>query len=437
MKALNPLLILVAVVITSCYFFPFVLAAFPVANSKMILASVGLVMLGVSLVRNGNGNVDYDFVKLSIWAFGISLVAYTSMNLNNTPDNTFATYFMSMWVWLGGAYAVVSVIKLVHGGISVPLTVNYLLAVCVGQCVLALVFDNVPSAAEWCDSTFTGEGYMGNTEDDRLHGIGCSLDVAGFRFASVICMAAFLLCHDHSRRYGWTSALYIFAICFISVVGNMLSRSTIVGTAIAMAYVFCIGIVRYGNRRLLSQLTFFVVVALVLCVYFYNVDAGFRANIRFGFEGFFSLAEKGEWRTHSNDILKNMVVWPENFKTWLIGDGYFDNPSVANTESFDPYYVGQYFGGYYMGTDIGYLRYIFYFGLIGLAAFSIFFIQVCNVCMKRFPMFKWMFLMILAINFIQWFKVSTDLFVVFAPFLCISARENEDYISRDSVPSFR
>ena len=429
MKALNPLLILVAVVITSCYFFPFVLAAFPVANSKMILAAVGLVMLGVELVYKSNAVVDHDFLKLSLWAFCISLMAYFSMMFNNTPDDEFTTYFMSMWVWLGGAYAAVSFIKWVHGGVSVPLVVNYLLAVCVIQCVLAVVFDNSQAASDWADRTFSGEGYMGNT-DSRMHGIGCSLDVAGFRFASVICMAAFMATYFRSARSLLPDYVYIAAICFISVVGNIISRSTVTGSCIGMAFIICYGVFMKRDVRLSAMLVAFVVVVAAACVSLYSVSDSFRDNFRFGFEGFFSLAETGQWHTSSNDILKNMVVWPDNLKTWVIGDGYINNPLDKTLDSFDPYYTGPAYGGYYKGTDIGYLRYIFYFGVLGLAAFSLFFINACGVCVRRFGAFRWMFVMILAMNFIQWFKVSSDLFVVFALFLCISARENDDYMTR-------
>lgn len=434
MKALKPIYIIFAIAVTSCYFFPFVLDALPMANSKMILAVIGLVLLGISLIKKGNAIIDHDFLSLSLWALAISLIAFISITINNTPDDTFVTYFMSMWVWLGGAYAVISLIKSIHGGVSVPLVVNYLLAVCVLQCIIALVFDNVPAASDWHKYTFGGEGFMGNNES-RMHGIGCSLDVAGFRFACVMVMTAFLLCnytpfHKNSK---WISILYIIAICFISVIGNMMSRSTIVGTTIALLYIIVIGIIRNKNFKLFSQLTILLAAIVCLCVFLYNTNAGFRSNIQFGFEGFFSLVERGEWQTNSNDILKNMIVWPEDTKTWIIGDGYFNNPADKSLTTFDLYYTGENFGGFYMATDIGYLRYIFYFGTVGLLAFSLFFIKVCRICVIRFEYFKWMFIMMLALNFIEWFKVSTDLFVVFAPFICISTKENQDYINRQQT----
>ena len=88
--------------------------------------------------------------------------------------------------------------------------------------------------------------------------------------------------------------------------------------------------------------------------------------------------------------------------------------------------MGPNFPGFYMATDIGYLRFIFYFGLIGLVSFVVYFFKVTSICVARFNGYKDMFLLLLLFNFILWFKVSTDIFLVFALFLCVSREENEE-----------
>ena len=118
---------------------------------------------------------------------------------------------------------------------------------------------------------------------------------------------------------------------------------------------------------------------------------------------------------------------PDNLKTWLIGDGYMENPYDK-----EPYYVGPNFGGFYMATDVGYLRFIFYFGIFGLLTFMYYVFECAKVCMNRFQNFRLLFLIILLINYVIWFKVSTDIFLVFALFLCISTEENEEY-ERDNI----
>ena len=124
-----------------------------------------------------------------------------------------------------------------------------------------------------------------------------------------------------------------------------------------------------------------------------------------------------------------MVVFPDNLKTWLIGNGYFENPYWS-----DPYYVGRKFAGYYMQTDIGYCRFLFYFGIFGLLAFIAYFIKVGTTCMKRFSDYKLMFFAILMVNFIVWCKVSSDIFLVFAIFLCVPQQTDEKYETSSDHP---
>lgn len=114
-----------------------------------------------------------------------------------------------------------------------------------------------------------------------------------------------------------------------------------------------------------------------------------------------------------------MYIWPDNAKTWIIGDGYFNNPV-----NVDPYYTSEITEGFYKNTDVGYLRFIYYFGVIGLLLFSFYFIEVGRTCMHKFPKWKVMFFLLLILNFAVWTKVSTDIFLAFAPFLCFE--DNND-----------
>ena len=114
-----------------------------------------------------------------------------------------------------------------------------------------------------------------------------------------------------------------------------------------------------------------------------------------------------------------MYVYPETLKTWIIGDGYFSNPKS------DPYYTGEIYPGFYKDTDVGYLRFIFYFGVTGLLLFSSFFLQVGRSCIQRIPQHKQLIYLLLVVNFVVWFKVSTDIFLVFA-LLFFLDEETED-----------
>lgn len=422
--------ILLAGIAVSFYFFPFEFTFLPGVNTKMAMAGVGLVLYALDLAKGRAPQINKDGFQIAVIAALVSLCGLASVIINNTNDYTYATYIVSMFVWLGGAYTAVKIVKWLHGYVSVELICNYLIGVCVGQCVLALMIDSIPAFKAIVDRYVVGFDFVDTdtlTKANRIYGIGAGVDVAGTRFAAVLVIIAVMLQTLSSSRYKDYMWVYLIAYIFISLVGNMMARTTTVGVFVSLTYwLVSSGIFNMSlhkdNMRIWKYLVGALCIALPIIIYLYSTSQQFHNNVRFAFEGFFSIAEKGYWETNSNNILKNMIVFPDNIKTWLIGDAYFDNPYWS-----DPYYVGPKFHGYYMQTDIGYLRFIFYFGLIGLIPFIAYFIKVAKVCANRFPKLKSMMWLLLAINMIVWFKVSTDIFLVFAIFLCVNQDDNKDY----------
>lgn len=414
--------------LTSLFLFPFELKAFPGMNSKKLLAAIGLIWFLINLGKGRSGRLNRDMVILSLFAVGVSLAGLIAVTCNETNDYTYATYITSMWVWLGAAYVVVNVIRLVHGSASVWLAGNYFIAVCVFQCVMALWIDSSTELKQNIDAVVEqGQDFLNAYNVKRLYGIGASLDVAGSRFATVLVLLAFFLISMENTRFRKFMLFYLLAFVFIAVVGNMIARTTTVGLMLAIIYLFYKSDIwrlelSEESRKLWLCLGAVLLVTIPLCVYFYRYNVDFRNNLRFAFEGFFSLVEKGEWQVSSNEKLQRMYVFPDNLKTWLIGDGYFNNPYYT-----DPYFTGRFKGGYYMGTDVGYLRFIFYFGLIGLSAMTAVICKACLICRNRFEVWKEPFLLFLLVNLLVWFKVSTDIFLIFALFLMVNQDENDKY----------
>lgn len=413
------------VVVVSMGFFPFVPSFLPIANTKMMLAAGGLVWLFFSMPRGRKGEVDRSFFYISLFAIAVSFAGIIATGYNNTSDYTYATYIVSMWVWCGSAYLITRLIKRVHNKVSIRLVTNYLIVVCVLQCLLAFMMDIYPAVKNMVDSLLVEEGFMGKVEG-RLYGVGCTLDVAGTRFSAVLVLIASFCCNDEKVKSSYLLPLYVIAFVIIVVIGNMISRTTIIGTVVATLYIIGkSGLLRltiYEDESRLWKIIFpTLLVSIVLCFYYYTHNQNFHDNIRFAFEGFFSLFEKGYWETNSNNQLAHMVRFPKEVTTWVIGDGYFDNPLSTN-----PFYIGPGAGTYYMNTDIGYIRFIYYFGLTGLLAFCSFFVYVAIVCKNRFETHKSLFLFLLVLNFIIWCKVASDIFVVFSFFLCILPEEQEE-----------
>lgn len=417
--------VIITLIFTSFFFFPFYFTFLPTVNTKMMMAVAGLLVFGLDLSQNRSANMNREFFILSLSALAVSFVSFLSMTINDSPDDSYLTYIISMWVWLGAAYFMVRTVEWVHGRISVELLCLYLIGVGAAQCILALAIDQNHAVKSFIDSILEGEGFMGKNED-RLYGLGCALDVAGGRFAALLIMIACLLPRMIEKKNGNVYVCFLLtAFCLISIVGNIIGRTTTVGLVMAVAYLFYFFVLQEssnGNEktRLFKWVFACSSVIIVIATILYNMDLQWREHLRFGFEGFFSLVEKGHWEVHSNDMLKSHFVFPDNLRAWIIGDG-----RMAST-NIDPYYIGKQWSGFYMGSDVGYVRFIFYFGLTGLIAFSVFMIQTGLICCKKFWDYRLMFLMLVALNFIIWFKVSTDIFLVFAPFLCFTNTNKEE-----------
>lgn len=424
----------VGVILTSFYFFPFSFTFLPAVNTKMAMAGVGLVLVGIQLGRARNSVFSKDMVTISLYALMVSFTSFIAVTLNETRDYTYVSYIISMWVWLSAAFVAVKYMRTVHGYISVELVCNYLIAVCVFQCVSALVIDFVPTVKNFA-LTYIAD--LGPTEMElmkeagRLFGFGAALDPAGSRFAAVLTIIVFMATRLAATNRNKYLVGYILAFIFIAIVGNMIARTTTVGVIIALAFLlYSIGLHRMviskSTGRIMLWFVGVLVVAVPLLTILYHTNEQFHDNIRFAFEGFFSLAEKGHWEVNSNEILKNMIVFPDNMKTWLIGDGYMVNPNIS-----DPYYTGKYHqAGYYQLTDIGYLRFIFYSGLIGLCAMFAFIWKSGRISMRKFKDQQMLFWLLLAVNYSVWLKVSTDIFLILALFLVINQEENDEYETR-------
>ena len=408
--------ILIALIATSMFYFPVDFAFLPGTNTKNMLAVAGVAALLLSFVIRREFVISKDIIILLMLSCLVSVITIISVTFNHTPEEAYTTYLISALIWLFSAYAVCSIIRLVHGRIDFPLLINYLCAICVLQCIAALLIRFNPTVQSFVDTFFT-QGQDMLHEMDRLYGIGASLDVAGTRFACVLATLPVYLYIDQRK----ISRLHIFilAVCFffVSAIGSIIARTTMVGTAVGLAYLGIIFFrdIIYGEMSIKGRFSWaWIVVVIVLIpvgIFLYRQSSDMRHLIRFGFEGFFNLVETGHFRTSSSDILINkMYVFPEETKTWFIGDGYFGNSRN------DINYLGDSTKlGFYMGTDVGYLRFIFLFGVPGLIAMTLVMVHATITAANSSPTYKWAYYLALICGLIIWLKVATDVF----PFLAL------------------
>jgi hypothetical protein len=403
---IRALLIFCALLVVSCYFFSFGFTFLPPSiNTKIILAGVGCLLLFGQMVYTKRIEISKQLFAAAVLAIVFSLVCFIATDVNRTDDFAYATYFMSFAIWLLAAYTVAFVIYKIHGFIDFHLLTFYLAAACLLQCALAFWIDSSPAVQSLVDR-YIEQGQAFAQEVDRLYGIGASLDNAGVRFSIVLIMLSTLFTRDlFETRPIPLIAILITTFFTIFILGNVISRTTSIGGALGFAYIILSTglfsrIIRIEFVRFFSVVLILLLVATLVAIYFYENNAIFRGYMHFAFEGFFNYYETGEWRTDSTDKLTmNMWVWPTDTKTWLIGTGLFD--------------------GWIFNTDIGYCRFVLYCGILGFSVFVLFFMFNAIAFMRKYSKYKLLFLMLLAFSFAIWFKVSTDIFLIYALFYCV------------------
>lgn len=408
----------------SLYLFPLTFTFLPVGNTKIYMAVLGLLLFMLNRITNRAPQTARSMVYVSLAALAVSLAGVFSVFLNGTYDYTYAQYLILMWVWAGAAYFVMQCMKKVHGRITAGLVCLYVIGVCVAQCGFALLNEFVPAFKSVVDACVDQQTEFLN-EVDRMYGIGASLDTGGSRLACALIMLAYVMVR-YAKRGGHVAVtlFHVLLFVFLMVVGSMVARTTLAGAVIALAYLLFTlkdGFQSYHGRIFLS-FAGIVLVAAPFGIYLYATSPEMSELFMFAFEAFFNLAGGGEFETHSTTELMDMWTHiPEHLKTWIIGDGYFVYPYI-----YDPYYIGEQRWAYYMGTDVGYLRFIFYFGLVGLLAFIYFIVCCTRECCRKYGSDKVLFVLLMIMNMVLWAKVATDLFVIFALFLLADTAKPDD-----------
>ena len=397
----------------SLYLFPLTFTFLPVGNTKIYMAVLGLLLFMLNRITSRAPQTARSMVYVSLAALAVSLAGVFSVFLNGTYDYTYAQYLILMWVWAGAAYFVMQCMKKVHGRITADLVCLYVIGVCVAQCGFALLNEFVPAFKSVVDACVDQQTELLN-EVDRMYGIGASLDTGGSRFACALIMLAYVMVR-YAKRGGHVAVtlFHVLLFVFLMVVGSMVARTTLAGAVIALAYLLFTlkdGFQSYHGRIFLS-FAGIVLVAAPFGIYLYATSPEMSELFMFAFEAFFNLAGGGEFETHSTTELMDMWTHiPEHLKTWIIGDGY----------------IGVHKWAYYMGTDVGYLRFIFYFGLVGLLAFIYFIVCCTRECCRKYGSDKVLFVLLMIMNMVLWAKVATDLFVIFALFLLADTAKPDD-----------
>ncbi len=397
----------ILVLVTSFYLFPITFTFLPQSvNSKILVAVLGIMAFVFDSIQKKAMELSPETIIAALIAALFSLWCLFSVTIAGTYEMDYATYIVSFFTWMAGAYGVYAALRMGHGKVDLGLLIRYLALVGVFQCLAAVLIDNNVIFSRFVDRFVWGNEYY--REHGRMYGIGAALDPAGIRFSTILILIAHQFStNPEARSKGLNQATTMIAYTIITVIGLVISRTTMVGALMGVGYML-ISLVRlrqggYVTMRMLRIFFIFLLVLtgiIVFAIYLYRTNATFEGYLRFGFEAFFNWAETGEFRTNSTDELSQMWIWPSDIRTWIIGRGTF--------------------GVFENDTDIGYCNFTLYCGMIGMTIFSLFFVYCHFVLNRRFKHFWIASFLLTALTFIVWCKVTTDIFFLDALLFCIN-----------------
>ncbi|MDX6190117.1 hypothetical protein SGQ83_12220 [Flavobacterium sp. Fl-318] len=349
-------------------------------------------------IRFSKKSLKIIFLSLLIALFSLLVLVF-----KHTSDLEFVKYPFFIIQWFGGGYLLTIMHRKVYGSIKFENVGFFIVASVLLQVIIAfLMFVSSPIRDLFTSINLnepsTGEAFR----EFRLVGF------ASYYFgAGIICGYALILIPLLIPYTGKKSQIRFLAFSFILILalGMMMSRTTMLGGAIAvliMILPFKLGLNSRKKVRLFLMYT--IIIPLFVLPVFFLLDDKLIETIQvaseFGFEMFYNYFNEGSLSTGSTDEMKEMYKLPNNSVTYLFGDGIFYANQLNDSS------------GYYMGTDIGFLRLVYYFGIIGsLLFFLLQFVVLCKsisyVINKRVKILfiVSMFLFLLVLNF----KGLTDL----------------------------
>lgn len=350
---------------TVVFFYVYILSfKFIPIGTRAIFGLLGLIWFLARLLQDKfELKVDKYFAKFLTFLSSIGLISIISISFNGTTDTEFAKYVISIIFLIFSSYFVISILEKLNYKLCFKSISEIIVNVVFIQSFMALFMFFLPELQDFLMGiqrfSDLAEEQVDVYKAYRVIGFGTMFFDAG-----IISGYALILIGIKIRIYKYTSQqLFFLSLKFLAIttVGLAMARTTMIGAIIALTIIFIprnykLTISLVKNRFFILFYIAIIPTILISIVFFSYPDLflSLEPVLDFAFEMFINYADKGSLETDSSNVLKTLFIIPTDIKTYIIGDGYFSDPNG---------------NGYYMHTDIGYLRLIYYFGIGGLSIF--------------------------------------------------------------------
>lgn len=343
---------------TFFYFYTPELVFLPV-SLRVVLGCLGIAYFVVDQTTKGlkygsEKTLDIGLIKTWLSFLLIVLASFLVGLINGVFDGAFVNGLLVKIIMLFGAsYLVFSFLKWGRIEVSPQTPLNLIITVTTIQCLVSLMMFASPAIKQFFDSIVKVSDnptmlnlLSKNVTSYRILGFGTSFFGAGLEVTfSLLTIVALI------RGGGAISKLtfwwYVIAFIVNTSVGVLMARTTFIGLGISLAFLFY----PFHKSELAKQFSKIMLLILGVMVVFvlFNLSNPKYGALMFAFEALINLQSGNGLTTDSSEDLKTMYLWPDELRTYLLGNGLMNDP-------INP-------GQYYMGTDVGYLRLIYFGGI--------------------------------------------------------------------------
>lgn len=317
-----------------------------------------------------------SFFKIFQGAGVIAFVSICTALLNKTFDFFFVFYVVSMLlIYFAAYFFTLSFPKLIVDENNLNHIIYLFVLVVMIQSFFAILMYVFPTLNDLLNAIFPMQSteQQDSLEGMRLMGIG----IAFFGAGVINGLALIAIVYLYLAKYLKNALLWVGIYIFVFLIGMMMARTTVVGFGMSMLFLLFwkplyVSVLKNKFKWLfLMGIVLFLSIVLVFVV----VD---ERLLMFAFEFFYNLDTTGSFESASTNRLQEMYVYPSRLKTWLIGDGLYNLPD----------------GHYYMSTDVGFLRLLYYGGIPMIAAYYYFsWYTIRQIRKIGIPVLLWKFLL--------------------------------------------
>ena len=295
-----------------------------------------------------------------------------SIIVNMSSDLHYVRYFISLVLFYFMAYLGAWGFYKVYGEITPKKVTDFFIAAALLHLGVSLARFAVPSVNDFITSLIrmseADKLGMEHTAGGRLQGFGAAFFTSGIINGFILIMIAFT--YYTEKLSSLTRIIYLVSFVVIFVIGLMNARTIMIGGGIGAVILF-LAFLKGGGINVLKSIVMVGVAAIVLFWSSSKVlttsDIDFELLSDFGFE-LFRAMESGEGTRTTDIMISQYSILPDNPKTWIIGDARW-----TGDKGWD----------YYGGTDIGFGRNLFYFGIIGSILLYLYNYNILKITFRR------------------------------------------------------